>query len=102
MVMVVVLIILLVLPGNTTKLIADAVVVTLFLLILVEGYLVGNKIKKLAAERFPGQTTQGVTVYATMRGISLRPDADPQAEGQPGREGLTARPPRRRLPGHPR
>jgi hypothetical protein len=72
MVMVVVLIILLVLPGNSTKLIADAVVVTLFLLILGEGYLVGNKIKKLAAERFPGQSTQGVTIYATMRGISLR------------------------------
>jgi hypothetical protein len=72
MVMVVVLIILLVLPGNTTKLIADAVVVTLFVLILVEGWLVGNKVKKLAAERFPGQSTQGITVYTVMRGISLR------------------------------
>ncbi len=72
MVMVLVLIILLVLPGNTTKLVADAVVVALLVLILIEGWLVGGKVKKLAAERFPGQSTQGVMLYTTMRGISLR------------------------------
>ena len=72
MLMVVVLIVLLVLPGNTTKLIADAVVVALLVLILVEGWFIGNKVKKLAAERFPGQSTQGVMLYTTMRGISLR------------------------------
>jgi hypothetical protein len=26
----------------------------------------------MAAERFPGQSTRGVVMYATMRGISLR------------------------------
>jgi len=72
MLMVVVLIVLLVLPGNATKLIADAVVVALLLLILVEGWFVSNKVKKLAAERFPGQSAQGITLYTTMRGISLR------------------------------
>jgi Protein of unknown function (DUF3043) len=72
MLMVLVLIILLVLPGNATKLIADAVVVGLLVIILVEGWFIGNKVKKLAAERFPGQSTQGVLLYTTMRGISLR------------------------------
>jgi Protein of unknown function (DUF3043) len=72
MVAVVALIVLLVLPGNATKLIADTVVVALLLIILVEGWFVGNRIKKLAAERFPGQSTQGVMLYTTMRSISLR------------------------------
>jgi hypothetical protein len=72
MAMVLVLIVLLVLPGNSTKIIADVVVVALLLLIILEGWLVGNKVKKLAAERCPGQSTQGVVMYATMRGISMR------------------------------
>jgi hypothetical protein len=72
MFMVVLLIVLLVLPGNATKIIADGVVVLLLLLIVVEGWLVGTKVKRLAAERFPGQSTQGVVMYTIMRGISLR------------------------------
>ena len=63
---------LLVVPGNSTKVIADAVVLALLLLIIVEGWLVGRKVKRLAAERFPGQSTQGVVIYSTMRGISMR------------------------------
>jgi len=72
MVMVLVLIVLLVLPGSSTKIIADVVVLALLALILVEGWFVGQKVKRLAAERFPGQSTQGVLLYATMRGISMR------------------------------
>ena len=72
MFMVVLLIVLLVLPGNSTKLIADVVVVGLLLLIIGEGWTVGNKVKRMAAERFPGQSTQGVVMYTTMRGISMR------------------------------
>jgi hypothetical protein len=72
MIMVVVLIVLLVLPGNSTKIIADAVVIALLALIIVEGWLVGRKVKRLAAERFPGKSTQGVVMYTTMRGISMR------------------------------
>ena len=72
MIMVVVLIVLLVLPGSATKLIADIVVVALLVLIIIEGSIVGRKVKRLAAERYPGQSTQGVVMYTTMRGISLR------------------------------
>jgi hypothetical protein len=72
MIMVLLLIVLLVLPGNSTKLIADVVVLGLLLLIIGEGWIVGNRVKKLAAERFPGQSTQGLLMYTTMRGISMR------------------------------
>jgi hypothetical protein len=72
MLMVVLLVVLLVLPGTYTKVIADAVVVFLLLVIVVEGWLVGGKVKRLAAERFPGQSTKGVVWYAASRGIQLR------------------------------
>jgi hypothetical protein len=72
MFMVFLLIVLLVLPGKATKVIADAIVLGLVLLIIAEGWFVGRKVKQLAAERFPGQSTQGVAMYTMMRGISLR------------------------------
>lgn len=72
MVMVVVLLALLFLPGSNTKIIADVIVLALLLLIVVEGWFVGQRVKRLAAERFPGQSTRGVTLYTVMRGISMR------------------------------
>ncbi len=72
MIMIVVAFVLLVALPNTSKFIADGLVLLLFLVMLIEGWLVGRKVKGLAAERYPQQSTQGVTVYATMRGITLR------------------------------
>ena len=72
MIMVVVLLALLFLPGSSTKIIADLIVLALVLLIIVEGWLVGQRVKRLAAERFPGKSTRGVTMYTLMRGISMR------------------------------
>jgi hypothetical protein len=72
MLMVVLLLALLFLPGASTKIIADLVVLALVLLIVAEGYLVGRRVKRLAAERFPGQGTRGVMMYTLMRGISMR------------------------------
>jgi Protein of unknown function (DUF3043) len=66
------LIVLLILPSQSTKIIADGVVLVLLAVIIGEGYLVGRKIKGMAAERFPGQSTRGVVLYAIMRGISMR------------------------------
>jgi len=72
MIMVVLLIVLLVLPGSATKVLADAVVVVLLLAIVIEGYFVGGRVKKLAAERFPDKSTKGVMAYTMMRGIQMR------------------------------
>jgi Protein of unknown function (DUF3043) len=84
MLMVVLLIVLLVLPGNSTKVIADAVVVVLLVVIVVEGYFVGNKVKRLAAERFPGQSTRGVMAYTMMRGVQMRRLRMPKPKVQRG------------------
>jgi len=72
MLMVVFLFVLLILPGSSTKIIADFIVVALLLLIVVEGWFVGRKVKRLAAERYPGQSTRGVMMYTVVRGISMR------------------------------
>ncbi|MGB6455751.1 MAG: DUF3043 domain-containing protein [Streptosporangiaceae bacterium] len=72
MVLVVVLVILLVVPGSTTKVVFDVLVIGVVLLMITEGWFVGTKVKRLAAERLPGQSTQGVTMYTIMRGIQLR------------------------------
>lgn len=72
MVMVVLLVVLLIVPGTATKLVADGVVLFLLLVIVIEGWFIGNKVRRLAAQRFPGESTRGVVLYTTMRGISLR------------------------------
>jgi hypothetical protein len=72
MFMVVLLVVLLVIPGAETKLIADAVVVVLLLVVIVEAWLVGNRVKRLAAQRLPNESTRGVVWYAATRGIQLR------------------------------
>jgi len=72
MVMVVLLVVLLVIPGSATKLVADGIVLFLLLVIVIEGWFIGNKVKRLAEQRFPGESTRGVMMYTTMRGISLR------------------------------
>ena len=55
MFMVFVLIVLLVLPGSSTKVIADAVVVALLAVIVAEGWFVGRKVKRLAASASPAR-----------------------------------------------
>jgi hypothetical protein len=72
MVMVVLLVVLLVVPGSSTKVIADLVVVFLLVVVIAEAWLVGNKVKRLAAQRFPNESTKGVVWYAGSRGIQLR------------------------------
>jgi hypothetical protein len=52
--------------------VADALVFVVLAVVVGEGWLVGQKIKRLARERHPGHSTQGVTYYAVMRGISMR------------------------------
>jgi Protein of unknown function (DUF3043) len=72
MFMVILLIVLLILPSTTAKAVADAVVVAVLAVIIGEGLLVSSKVKKMAAERFPGVSTRGVNMYVTMRSISMR------------------------------
>jgi hypothetical protein len=72
MIIVLLLIILLVIPSQTVKLAGEGVVILLLALAIGEGWFLSVRTKRLARERFPGQSVQGIVMYVTMRGISLR------------------------------
>jgi Protein of unknown function (DUF3043) len=74
---------LLVLP-DSLKYVADLLVLALIVVIAVEGYFVGRKVKRLAAQRHPGQSTRGVVAYAMFRGINLRRLRMPKPRVRPG------------------
>jgi hypothetical protein len=54
------------------KLVADALVIAVLLVVVAEGWYVGRRVERLARERFPGESTRGVRMYAAMRGTQLR------------------------------
>lgn len=41
-------------------------------IMVVEGFLVGRKLNAIAAERYPGESTRGLRIYAAMRSLQIR------------------------------
>jgi hypothetical protein len=50
----------------------DYLVLLLLLVILLESYFVGSRVIKLAMQRFPGESTRGIRMYAGIRGTQIR------------------------------
>ena len=50
----------------------------------VEGILIGRKVKRLAAERLPGQSTRGLALYSAMRALQIRKLRMPKPRVKPG------------------
>jgi hypothetical protein len=69
---VLILIVLLVIPSESAKLISDAVVLAVLVLLGGEAWWVGRQVERLAKERFPGESTRGVKLYVAQRGIMVR------------------------------
>jgi hypothetical protein len=67
-----VLVLLLVLPQLRGTAIVDYVILVVLVIILCEGWYVGRKVTALAQQRYPGQSTRGVKVYAALRGTQIR------------------------------
>ena len=82
-----VLVILLFIPA--TRLIVDYLVLGVVLVMLGEGVFLGLEILKLAAERFPGERTNGVRVYAALRAMQNPQAPDALPPGQSRRPDLT-------------
>ncbi len=53
---------------------------------LLEGYLIGRRSAALAAERYPGESTRGVGLYAAMRALQIRQLRFPKPRVKPGAE----------------
>ena len=76
------LVILLFLPA--TRLIVDYLVLGVVLVMLGEGILLGRQILRLAAERYPGERTRGVRMYAALRAMQIRKLRMPAPRVKPG------------------
>ena len=77
-----VLVVLLFLPA--TRLIVDYLVLAVVLVMLAEGTYLGRQIRKLAAQRCPGEPTRGVKLYAGLRAMQIRKLRMPAPRVKPG------------------
>ena len=56
----------------TLRTIVDYVVLAVIVVMLAEAMLLGRQVRKLAAQRFPGERTKGLTVYSALRAMQIR------------------------------
>jgi Protein of unknown function (DUF3043) len=68
----------------STKSLVYYVVVALAAIIIVEGTLISRGVRKLAATRFPGESTRGIMLYAIMRSMQIRRLRMPVPRVKPG------------------
>jgi hypothetical protein len=54
--------------------------------IIVESVFISGRVKKLARERYPDESTQGVGIYAVTRSMQIRRLRMPQARLKPGQK----------------
>jgi len=81
---IVVLIVLLFVPALRGKAIVDYVILVILAVIVIEGWWVSRKVKRLAHERYPGQNTRGLAMYTAMRGTQIRKMRVPVPRVKPG------------------
>lgn len=60
------------------------VVFILIVIVVVDAYLIRRKLRKLAAERCPSESTRGMTTYAVMRALQIRRFRNPTPRLKPG------------------
>jgi hypothetical protein len=61
-------------------------VLVLIVVVVVDAYLIRRALFKLAAERYPGEPTRGMTTYAVMRALQIRRFRMPAPRLKPGDE----------------
>jgi hypothetical protein len=64
--------------------IISPVVLLLILVIVVDGTLIRRSLGRLMAERLPGESTRGLTMYAVMRALQIRRFRVPAPRVHPG------------------
>jgi Protein of unknown function (DUF3043) len=78
------LVVLLFIPGLRQSAVIDYAVLALLLVIVVESSIVGGRVIRLARQRFPGESTRGVRMYAAIRGTQIRRLRMPAPRVKPG------------------
>jgi len=69
---VVVLFILLFLPALRGTLVVDYVVLVVLVVVVGEGWYTSRKVLRLVTQRYPGESTRGLRLYAAMRNTQFR------------------------------
>jgi Protein of unknown function (DUF3043) len=64
--------------------IVPLLVLAAVLVMLVEGIFIGRRARALAEERLPGESTQGMRLYAAMRALQIRQLRMPKPRIKPG------------------
>jgi len=79
-----VLLVLLFIRAPIVQTIVPLLVLAAVLVMAIEGILIGRKVKRLAAERLPGQSTRGLALYSAMRALQIRRLRVPKPRVKPG------------------
>ncbi len=80
----VVLMLVLLVKSTAVKVFVYPVVLVLVAIIVTEGVMIARGVRKLAALRFPKETTKGITMYAIMRTLQIRRFRMPSPRIKPG------------------
>ena len=79
-----VLLVLLFVRSAVVTSIVPVLVMVAVLIMLVEGIFIGRQVRALAEKRLPGESTQGVRLYAAMRALQIRQLRMPKPRIKPG------------------
>ena len=79
-----VLLVLLFIPSLIVKTIVPLLVLSAVLVMAIEGVYIGRRVKAVAAQRLPGESTRGLALYAAMRALQIRKLRVPKPRVSPG------------------
>jgi hypothetical protein len=74
------------LRNSKTQEIISPLVLVLVVVILLDAFLIRRSLTRLVSERLPGESTRGLTMYATMRALQIRRFRVPAPRVQPGQK----------------
>jgi hypothetical protein len=72
--------------NTTTQAFVSPLVLVLIVIIVVDALFIRRSLRRLVAERLPGESTRGLTMYAVMRALQIRRFRVPAPRVQPGQE----------------
>jgi len=70
--------------SKTAQEFISPLILVLVFIIVVDAQLIKRALNRLVAERLPGQSTRGLTVYAVMRALQIRRFRIPAPRVHPG------------------
>jgi hypothetical protein len=79
-----VLLVLLFIRAPIVQTIVPLLVLAAVLIMAIEGIFIGRRVKRIAAERLPGQSTRGLALYSAMRALQIRRLRVPKPRVKPG------------------